>query len=82
MNRNNLIGMLAAAVLAICQTVDAQQSGKIARVGVLFVGGKDQPHWESFKQGLRELGYEVRPLRPGYRELVEAGFERAPDDRP
>jgi len=31
---------------------------------------------------LRELGYEVRPLRPGYRELVEAGFERAPDDRP
>jgi len=57
MNRNNLIGMLAAAVLAICQTVDAQQSGKIARVGVLFVGGKDQPHWESFKQGLRELGY-------------------------
>jgi len=27
------------------------------RVGVLFIGGRDQPHLESFKQGLREHGY-------------------------
>jgi putative ABC transport system substrate-binding protein len=49
--------MLAAAVLAIAPISEAQQSGRLARVGVLFVGGKDQPHWESFKQGLRDLGY-------------------------
>ena len=30
---------------------------KIPRIGILFIGGKDQPHLESFKQGLRALGY-------------------------
>ncbi len=29
----------------------------IPRVGILFIGGRDQPHLESFKQGLRERGY-------------------------
>ena len=29
----------------------------IHRVGILFIGGRDQPHLESFKQGLRERGY-------------------------
>lgn len=31
---------------------------------------------------LHDLGYEVRPLEPGYRQLVEAGFEKAPDQQP
>ena len=26
---------------------------------------------------LKELGYDVRPLKPGYRDLVDAGFPRA-----
>ena len=30
---------------------------KLPRVGILFIGGRDQPHLESFKQGLREHGY-------------------------
>ena len=30
---------------------------KIPRVGILFIGGRDQPHLESFKQGLCERGY-------------------------
>jgi rhodanese-related sulfurtransferase len=25
---------------------------------------------------LKKLGYDVRPLKPGYRDLVEAGFPR------
>lgn len=25
---------------------------------------------------LKELGYEARPLKPGYKELIEAGFEK------
>ncbi|MGZ9272182.1 MAG: ABC transporter substrate-binding protein [Candidatus Binatia bacterium] len=29
----------------------------IHRVGILFIGGRDQPHLQSFKQGLRERGY-------------------------
>ena len=26
---------------------------------------------------LEELGYQVRPLRPGYEDLIAAGFEKA-----
>jgi putative ABC transport system substrate-binding protein len=35
----------------------ATAADKIPRVGILFIGGRDQPHLESFKQGLRERGY-------------------------
>jgi ABC-type uncharacterized transport system substrate-binding protein len=35
----------------------ASAAEKIPRVGILFIGGRDQPHLESFKQGLRERGY-------------------------
>jgi phage shock protein E len=31
-------------------------------------------------QILKEKGYDVRPLKPGFRELVEAGFEKADDE--
>jgi putative ABC transport system substrate-binding protein len=57
MNRKIISWLLATIVLAINQSVEAQQSGRLARVGVLFVGGKDQPYLESFKQGMRDLGY-------------------------
>ncbi|HEY7221013.1 MAG TPA: hypothetical protein VH985_21750, partial [Candidatus Binatia bacterium] len=36
---------------------EAQQQAKIPRIGFLFIGSKDQPHLESFRQGLRDLGY-------------------------
>ena len=35
----------------------AQQTKKFFKIGVLFIGGRDQPHLEAFKQGLRERGY-------------------------
>jgi putative ABC transport system substrate-binding protein len=35
----------------------AQQASKLPRIGMLFIGGRDQPHLESFKQGLRDHGY-------------------------
>jgi rhodanese-related sulfurtransferase len=28
---------------------------------------------------LEKLGYEVRPLKPGYKELLEAGFKKSSD---
>jgi ABC-type uncharacterized transport system substrate-binding protein len=34
-----------------------QQQARIPRIGFLFIGSKDQPHLEPFRQGLRELGY-------------------------
>ncbi len=44
-------------LLAPCFPAQAQQPSKLPRVGILFIGGRDQPHLESFKQGLRERGY-------------------------
>jgi len=57
MKRNLFISLVAAVMLAQAVFGEAQQSGKLARVGVLFIGGKEQPYLESFKQGLRDLGY-------------------------
>ena len=45
-------------ILVLCGvTANAQHQKRIPRVGMLFIGGQEQPHLESFKQGLRELGY-------------------------
>jgi phage shock protein E len=30
---------------------------------------------------LKSLGYDVRPLKPGYEELLKAGFEKAPPEK-
>jgi putative ABC transport system substrate-binding protein len=46
---------LCAMPFAFCPSTEAQS--KIPRVGILFMGGRDQPHLEAFKQGLREHGY-------------------------
>jgi hypothetical protein len=49
--------LLIAFVLANIQFAAAQLPGKISRIGVLFYGSRDQPHLQSFQQGLRDLGY-------------------------
>ena len=48
---------LCALLFALCGSAAAQQAAKIPRIGFLFIGSKDQPHLESFRQGLRALGY-------------------------
>src|SRR5206468_6177563 len=50
-----LVFALCALLLALCSYAEAQS--KIPHVGILFIGGRDQPHLEEFKQGLRERGY-------------------------
>jgi putative tryptophan/tyrosine transport system substrate-binding protein len=52
-----IVFWLVAVVLAPFRLGEAQQAGKVARIGILFIGGRNQPHLESFKQGLRERGY-------------------------
>src|SRR5512143_943664 len=49
--------LLTMVALATASATQAQQPKKIPRIGFLFIGSKDQPHLESFRQGLRELGY-------------------------
>src|SRR6185436_18275606 len=56
--RNFKIAILLCALLLVtCSSVLAQEQKKIPRVGIIFIGGRDQPHLEAFKQGLREHGY-------------------------
>jgi putative tryptophan/tyrosine transport system substrate-binding protein len=51
------LSFLIAIFLVVNFTVEAQQAKKIPRVGILFIGSRNQPHLEAFKQGLRERGY-------------------------
>ena len=58
---------------------EAQRPGTIPRIGVIFIGGRDQPHLESFKQGLRERGYvEGKNIRLEYR-YAEGKYDRLPE---
>jgi len=52
-------GLFAFVVaLTLCGArAEAQQTKKVPRVGILFIGSRNQPHLEAFKQGLRERGY-------------------------
>jgi len=50
-----LIAIFALAFLAISEPAVAQSPGKIQRLAVL--GNENNPPWEGFRRGLRELGY-------------------------
>ena len=69
--------------LALCAVLFAfgsyaQAQSKIPRVGILFIGGRDQPHLEAFKQGLRERGYnEGKNIALDYR-YAESKVDRLP----
>jgi putative ABC transport system substrate-binding protein len=49
--------LVAVILLTVAVVTEAQQPTKVPRIGILFIGSRDQPHLESFKQGLREHGY-------------------------
>jgi putative tryptophan/tyrosine transport system substrate-binding protein len=72
-----LISGLCALLLAF--SLPAQAQSKIPHVGILFMGGRDQPHLEAFKQGLREHGYdEGKNLILEYR-YAEGKYDRLPE---
>lgn len=67
--------VVTVILLAFAVIAKAQQS-KIPRVGILFMGGRDQPHLEAFKQGLREHDYSE-----GHNIILEYRYAEGKYDR-
>jgi putative ABC transport system substrate-binding protein len=66
-------------LFALDLPADAQQTKKVPRVGILFIGSRNQPHLEAFKQGLRERGYtEDKNIVLEYR-YAEGSYNRLPE---
>ena len=79
--KNHLFKLaLGAMAFAICVSAEAQQPArKVPRIGILFIGDRNQPHLEAFKQGLRELGHsEGKNIILEYR-YAEGRYDRLPD---
>ncbi len=57
MDRRAFISTLAGGLLATPLAVNAQQTGKVYRIGFLSPGPGPSSSTEAFRQGLRELGY-------------------------
>ena len=65
MNRKILVSLLAPFIFAIVEFADAQQAGKVPRIGLLSPGGgnrsvgstRQSPRIRAFEEGLRELGW-------------------------
>jgi putative ABC transport system substrate-binding protein len=68
---------LCALFLALCFPAQAQQAGKVPRIGFLVNIGPDAPNIEPFRKGLRELGYIE-----GNNILIEYRYIDAPDQTP
>ena len=77
MKKAALVFSLALGLLATLPTVEAQQAGKVPRIGVL--ANIRSPATEGFEQGLKELGYvEGKNIIIEWR-LAEGKFDRLPD---
>jgi len=72
MRRIGLAVVLALSLLAAPLAVEAQQVGKVPRLGVLLYGTpNDDPNLPAFRLGLSELGYvEPRTITVEYRYAV------------
>ena len=57
MKKNYFCIALGALLLAINFPAEAQQPGKIPRIGFLSETGPEGPNIEAFRRGLRDLGY-------------------------
>jgi putative tryptophan/tyrosine transport system substrate-binding protein len=58
MERRTFIGVIAGSLLAGVFAAEAQQVGKVPRIGFLFFGSPGPSvELDAFRQGLRELGY-------------------------
>jgi putative ABC transport system substrate-binding protein len=76
MNRRVFLSTVAGGLLAAPLAAEAQQTGKVPRIGVL--SSAPSATWDGFRQGLRELGYTAgRTIVIEWR-WTEGKAERAP----
>ncbi len=78
--RRAFLGVLAGGLLAAC-TAEAQQAGRVYRIGVLGAGSASEykSKVEAMRQGLRDLGYiDGKNVIIEYR-WAEGRYERLPD---
>ncbi len=76
MKKKILLFAFVTLVLLSLQPAEAQQPKKVPRIGILFIGGRNQPHLEAFKQGLRERGYTE-----GENIVLEYRYAEGKEDR-
>ncbi len=57
MDRRTFLGSLAGGLLAVPLAVEAQQVGRVPRIGVLAPGSPPLEQFEALREGLRDLGY-------------------------
>src|SRR5262245_58340214 len=74
-DRRKLIVALGASALG-APLGSFAQAAKVSRIGILFIGSRDQPHLESFKRGLREHGYTE-----GKNVAIEYRYAEGKEDR-
>ena len=79
MDRRHFLMTSLAGVLAATMSADAQQVGKVYRIGYLSTRSSTAAPLEAFRQGLRELGWiEGQNIVFDY-GFAEGRFERLPD---
>ena len=80
-SKNPIVLAVCALLFALCISVEAQQPGKIPRIGYIESAGSPSnpaPSVEAFRQGLRDLGYiEGKNIQVEYR-FLEGNRDRIP----
>jgi putative ABC transport system substrate-binding protein len=79
--RREFITVLGGALFVRPLAVRAQQAEKMAKIGVLFPGGSPpaSPRMESFRKGLRQLGYVEGQNVAIELRYAERGLQQLPD---
>jgi putative ABC transport system substrate-binding protein len=70
--RRAFIGTLAGALLAASRAAEAQQAGRIYRIGVFHVGDHIPPGLEALRDDLKTMGYEEgKNIQLDFRNLAD-----------